>query len=342
MKFLTTLVLLLVGCLTLHAQNKAEEYGKNKADRAKNRTERRADNRVDRAVDRAVDNMFDGVEGLFKKKRKKPTTDNRTTPNRPQASDGAPNQNDAPPAETDPSDSYNDDDDDDASEVSGMMQGMFGGKVDIEEAYRFDLAIDFRVVTTDKKGKQDDPVDMTMLYPKGTSYTGMTMTAEGSGITVITDLDRMVSINITGEQAMVLNMRKMMNRFMEKANADYDPDDDTYSFRKTGVQKTIAGHSTDEYEIKDTEAGTTTLLYMAPDLSAYSYSAFGFANAFNQAGKNKLNVDQGQFEEMGGMMLGMETTDRKGERVTMMAQRTSETPVVYDMSKYEIMKLPGM
>ena len=326
MKWLTTVAMLLICCLALTAQSKAEEYGKKKAERAKNRTENRADNKVDRAVDRAVDNVFNGVEGMFKKKKKNKKNsdgDAQSTANNDAATD------------------HSDDDANDAEAANAMLQGMFGGKVDIEDAYTFDLSIDFQITTTDKKGKEEQ-MDMTMMYPKEASYTGTTISMEGTDAAMITDLDRMVSITITGEQAMVMNMKKMMNRMMEKANEEYDADNENYSFRKTGVKKTIAGYETDEYEFKDLEEGTTTLIYMAHDLKQYGHSAMGFANAFNQAGTNQLNVSQSQFDEMGGMMLGMHMTDRKNEKVEMLAQRVSETPVTFDMSKYQIMKLPGM
>ena len=321
MKWLTTLATLLLCCVALTAQNQAEEYGKKKAERAKNRTENRADNKVDRAVDRAVDNVFNGVEDMFKKKKKK----NK---------------------DTDASTDTGDTDEMSDQEAADFMSGMFGGKADVADSYTFDLNIDYDLKVTDKKG-ETETMQSTMQFPKDGAFLGTAMSVEGAGnFQSVMDLDRMVNIMITSEeQAMVMNMKKVFER-MEKRAAKEMEEDQNVSVRKTGVTKMIAGYETHEFEIKDEEEGTTSLVYMAPDLREYlmntSMSVLNAAQGAGGGAQMPTLPDTEGMEEGAGMMLGMISTDKKGERIEMIATEVSKTPVTINMSDYKLMSLPGM
>ena len=310
MKWLTLFLCALLMSVGTVAQTKAEKYGKKKAERAKNRTESRADSRVNQRVDQAVDGVFDGVEGLFKKKKKQKDNDDRDV------EEGSEN------------------------EAANPMAGMFGGKADTRDRYTYDLTISMQIDATDKKGKTETS-SMDWLYAKGQTYTGGRMDV-GKGMmgTTIMDLDKEVIVMITDESnAMVMSMKKAMAR-AEQYIVEENAEAADYSFRKTGKTKTVAGYLTHEFEYKDDE--TTTYMYMAPDLAEYGMFGTGFMNMMGQQNKKMPAVTGMESGEEMGLMLELDSTDKKGERIIMSATKVDTTPLSFEMSDYKIMSIPGM
>lgn len=311
MKWLAFLLCALFLSASSLAQTEAEKYGKRKAERAKNRTERRADNRVNQKVDQAVDGVLDGVEGLFKKKNK--NNDN-----------GRGTDRGASEEETDSPD----------------LGGLFGGSAKTADRYTYDLTVVMQIDVTDKKGRTETS-NLDMLYAREKSYSGARMdVGNGAQGTSIIDFEHQSMIVITDEEnAMVINMRKAMDR-AKKQLAKTDTEETDYSFRKTGETRTIAGYTTHEFEVKDEE--TTSYFYMAPDLAEYAYSGTEAMNLMGQQNKNMPTVAGTEGSEGMGLFLAMESVDKKGERTVMTATKVDKTPFTILMSDYKIMSVPGM
>ncbi|MFN3998170.1 DUF4412 domain-containing protein [Algoriphagus sp.] len=139
------------------------------------------------------------------------------------------------------------------------IDGMFGGMMKpapTEAEYDFTGYMVMEIITTDKKGKKEDPVNMQYLLSNNSEFMGMEFKdpkRPGSSTTSIMD---------TKNQAMVMLMEDKGEKSSFAIKLDYDKiqgmvdeeledqaEDTNYKITKTGNKKTILGYNCEEYEV---------------------------------------------------------------------------------------------
>src|SRR5690606_22689628 len=120
--------------------------------------------RIDNKIDQGLDKGLNAVEGLFSKKKKTKDETENVSPDNSQS---------------------------ETSETSADKQstmGMFAGNAVVEDNYEFDHNMLLNIDTYDKKGKQQDPLDMRMYFSDEQPNFGMQMDMEGPKTFIIYDM----------------------------------------------------------------------------------------------------------------------------------------------------------
>lgn len=141
--------------------------------------------------------------------------------------------------------------------TNDAIDGMFGGLTQpapTETDYSFTGYMIMEVISTDKKGKAEDPVNIQYLLSSNTDFMGMIFTdPKQSGTTTTSIMD-------TKNQAMVILLEEKGEKSSMALKMDYDKvqgmvdeeaeeqlEQPDYKITKTGNTKTILGYSCDEY-----------------------------------------------------------------------------------------------
>ncbi len=139
--------------------------------------------------------------------------------------------------------------------------------VDTEESYSFKGIAEMEVVSTDSKGKSEDPARIISYLSNDEQFTGMefrddTKKSNKEKTVMIFDFKNNATImlveNDEGKSSMAfgLDWQKMMEGAEEMEVEEETPetvDWDEFKFEKTGKTKTILGYSCEEYIAKNEE-----------------------------------------------------------------------------------------
>lgn len=289
--------------------------------KAKDKTNQRIDNKIDRGIDKGLD----AVEGLFSKKKKKSKSKN------------------------DSSDDSNSNESEKSSntENSRSALGMFAGKADVEDNYEFDHNMLLHIDTYDKKGKQQDPMDMRMYFSDNKPNFGMEVEMEGSKSFIIYDMKtyQMVSLIESDGQKFGTAIKLDPEKFEEtvKDAAEDQPDISDYKFIKTGNSKVISGYNCDEYKVEGTEIdpewNSTYWITDEADANWMQYMA-------NMAASNKTMSNKFELPESypTGTMIQIINESTKNQEKTIMTVKefNKNKEKSFSTTGYQFMNLPGM
>ncbi|NQX92666.1 MAG: DUF4412 domain-containing protein [Flavobacteriales bacterium] len=273
MKKLTLLITLFCVGLTLTSSAQI-------VDRSKDRAKNKANNRVDNKIDKGIDSGLDAIEGLFKKKDKNKDKGDKSQD-----------------AQTE------------TQEQNEEMPGFtMGGKADVEDSYTFDHSIDLKMITTDKKGKQET-MDMTMMVAEESGVFGTEMIVDGAKSFSIMDLANGKVITLTNAEGMKIGMVVQLDP--ESMQQGVDGEGEMPDFKKTGRTKVILGYTCEEYTYETEEE--TMSMWMTDETS------FSLTDAFSTMAAQNPDFQNIYAEKT---WLEMTMTNKKNPKETMVMQVT--------------------
>ena len=309
------LQLFLLAGLIFLAQN---GIGQDVIDRSKERATNKTENRVDTRIDQGIDKGLDSIEGLFKKKNKKDSSEQESVLE----------QEDS----TDKSESAESTSNQNESGSGGFnMQGMFK-PAKWESRYSFDLKVNYIMTTTNKKGKVDE-VNMDMLYDKMAMAMKIESKKEGEEpVLMIFDYDNKSMITLTEDKGKKSGMAIAMS---EEQIAAIEEEVDEHSadakIVKTGRSKSILGYTCEEYTFTDEDTEGSAWL-----TQEISYNSDGFMGMMN-VGDKRRNLGFENYPQ-GFLMLTDSKDLKSGElshlEVLKVDKNANET---LDLSPYEVM-----
>lgn len=210
----------------------------------------------------------------------------------------------------------------------------------ISDEYVFDLGITYEV-STGKEGKMKKGEDMIMWFSKG-SHAGMQAGKEQK-MFMVYDMEgaRMITLMEDQKMAMVIGMKKMMERMAEQASTEESAENDA-QVTKTGRTETILGYKCEEYKItsSDSESNVWITTELGQGLGSFSKT---FSTMMQNAQKNKARGGVTGMHKMAeGVMLRMEGTSNKGKEKTLFeAKAVHKDGKKVTTSGYQVMKMPG-
>lgn len=223
-------------------------------------------------------------------------------------------------------------------DMSKMLKGL-GENIPTEDQYQFTGYITMEMVTTNTKGKVQDPMNVRSFLGESSDYSGMEVMevdGKGSAATMIFDAKNDASILLMdsdGEKSSLAYRldAATLESITDKA-IDEQEEDPEFSFKKTGNTKTIHGYSCEEYQVtsKDGEG-----FYWMTSASIGGYSSFWGSNSPFLKGKAKDRYAQ-QFKSMPqGNLIEMNYINKDGSTLEMKVTEINESaPVLYQMSDY--------
>lgn len=197
--------------------------------RAKNKTNQRIDNKIDNGIDKGLN----AVEGLFSKKKNSKDSKGKDA----ETTDENQNESAANQAET------------------AKAMSIFGGEAKVEDSYEFDHNVLLNIETYDKKGKQQDPMDMRMYFTDDKPTFGMDIKVEGSESIIIYDMESYQIVSLINNDGQKIGTAMKLNpeKFDDTRKDQSDGDGADYKFVKTGNTKVISGFHCDEYKMESSE-----------------------------------------------------------------------------------------
>ncbi|NEN25567.1 hypothetical protein G3O08_18910 [Cryomorpha ignava] len=313
MKLTITLISILFSTALLFGQivDKTEQ-------RAKNKTNQRIDNKIDNGIDKGLD----AVEGLFSKKKKsndKQSTDDDYS----EQSQNSTNSSDTQSA-----------------------MSMFGGKADVEDSYDFDHNMLLNIDTYNKKGKQQDPMDMRMYFSDDKPNFGMEIEMEGSKSFIIYDMKsyQMVSLIENDGQKIGTAMKFNPEKFEENVKkASEDNSDVTYKFIKTGNSKVISGYNCDEYKMESSESDPEwdQTFWVTDEMDANWMENMSKMASSNKMMAQKFEIPEGYPE---GTMIQIISESNKNQEKSIMTVKeyNNNQEKSFSTTGYQFMNIPGM
>lgn len=313
-------------CFPLAAQQKQAER---QTKRAKNRAENRAQNKVDRSVDKAVDEVFEGIGGLFKKKKKKKETD--------KVEDGglAPNDGDA----------YADE----AEAQRAMINAMGGGGEFEPYTNPHAFSITMEVTEVNKKGKESTSTVIMAALPTQTAFqfvdnsgkrqeaSRMILDTQTGKTTVVTEED--------GEKTAVRMRMPNMSGAIAEAQEDLET---SFHFERTGERKTIRGYDCEKIIVTDLDEDAVTESWVTQDLELTAMDLFGGIAGMMGGGGQKMN--KGATSNMKvpfeGFPIESTTTQKNGtiyrqSYTDIQIGEASMNKAIFNLDDVEVQELPG-
>ncbi|MBY5949939.1 DUF4412 domain-containing protein [Algoriphagus marincola] len=230
-----------------------------------------------------------------------------------------------------------------SSPINMDMESIFAGigePVDIEDSYEFSGYMTMEIVSTDAKGKTEDPVTMKTLMTDQ-EYTAMEISdpeANEGLMTIVFDFKNSASVLFMDNEgqkssfAYKFDMSKIADEDMDEQVEDYD-----VSFEKTGNTKTILGYTCDEYVVKSEDGEGHYWITQEPIegvRSLWSMDSPLLKNATKEKyAKRFANLPYGDFMEMSFTETGGDTIDMtviEIEKNSPKSLTTSEYPNVME------------
>lgn len=286
--------------------------------KAINKTNQRIDNKIDQGLDKGLN----AVEGLFSKKKKsKDETENASTDN-----------------------SQNETSQTSADNLGAM--GIFAGKAVVEDNYEFDHNMLLNIDTYDKKGKQQDPMDMRMYFSEDQPNFGMQMDMEGSKTFIIYDMKtyQMVTLIESDGQKIGTAMKFDPAKFEEaiKDASEENPDMSDYKFIKTGNSKVISGYNCDEYKVESSESDPdwVSTYWLTDETDANWMQYMANMAASNKAMSNKFEMPENYPK---GTMIQIINESVKNQEKSIMTVKefNKDQEKSFSTSGYQFMNIPG-
>lgn len=205
-------------------------------DKTEEKAKEKTTQRVDEKIDKGIDSGLDAIEGLFKKKNKKPSEPHQTEKN-----ESSPTQ-----------------------EVNFYSSTSSD---EVKDEYKFDHNVVLRSIMFDKQGKETLNQLITMYFSDESSTFGMEMNSQQTGkTTIVYDYDNRQMVTLINMQSQKMGMVAAINtdELMDDSTAE---EDSRIIFTKTGQEKSISGYHCIEYLIEDTESDDDMVqkIWMAPD-----------------------------------------------------------------------------
>lgn len=237
LRFYCTLLLIFTALIAVDAQAKV-------TDRAKNRARQRTNQRVDQKVDQGVNQALDKVEGLFRRKKNRPTEDSGAS--EPNPVEGTEPQMDD--MEEEPNTSPND-----------YLRGLqFGGEFEpYENPVKMNVSME--MVVTDKKGKTQT---VNMEYTFDTWATGIKYTTDEDQVmrTLLDNKEGYMTL-ITYDKGEPTGVRMRQQTVMVD---DLSVPEDDYTMTPTGESKMINGYLCYAYRIEHEDG--VTIAWLTKDI----------------------------------------------------------------------------
>ena len=193
-------------------------------------------------------------------------------------------------------------------DMGKILEGM-GEEVETADKYDFFGYVVMEVKSTNKNGKEDEPMTMKSYLSETTNYTGLEMTdpkKPKSVMTMVYDMSNKASILLMDNEGQKSSFAYKIdiNEIADDAMEDMaDPmEDPELVIEKTGNTKEILGYTCDEYHVKSKDGEGT---YWVTEEPIGGYVAFWGANSPFVSDKSKSkyaehfkDFTQGNFVEM--------------------------------------------
>lgn len=198
-----------------------------------------------------------------------------------------------------------------SSPINMDMESIFTGigePVDIEDSYEFSGYMTMEIVSTDSKGKTEDPVTMKTLITDQ-EYTAMEISDPDSKeglMTVVFDFKNSASVlfmeNDGEKSSFAYKFDLNEITYSDTLQQVEDLEDYDVSFEKTGNTKTILGYTCDEYIVKSEDGEGQYWITQEPIeglRSLWSIDSPMIKNATKEKYSKRLaNLPYGDFMEM--------------------------------------------
>lgn len=182
--------------------------------------------------------------------------------------------------------------------------------------YRFSMGVTYRMESSDKKEKMPS----TSVWISDGAYIGMASDMQKSMFMVM-DEGRMIAFMEDKKTYMTLGSG-VASTIMNEAQKNTT--DEKVEFEKVGTE-TIAGYPCDIYRM--TTSDTEARIWVAP-----SIEVSGFMKSFAAITRNsRIPADA----PASGLLLKMESKDKKGETFTMTATEIHRDPKIINTSEYK-------
>ncbi|AMQ57328.1 DUF4412 domain-containing protein [Algoriphagus sanaruensis] len=222
--------------------------------------------------------------------------------------------------------------------LSGMLDGMFQ-PAKTASSYSFEGFMVMQVISTDKKGKSEDPAQIKYLMTKDPQLMAMQFEdpkSKGTATTTIMDTQNQAVVILMEEDgnkssiAMKMDFDKMQDQVDQEVETQVA--DNSYTLTKTGKTKTILGYTCEEYLIT-TEDGKGIYWVTEKPISGISM----FSPQSNPMVSNKtMDRYQSMFSNAPeGTFMEMTFTDNDGSVTHMeVIQLEPNQPRTIQMSNY--------
>lgn len=204
----------------------------------------------------------------------------------------------------------------------------------LPESFDFGLGITYSV-TTSKKGDVKKGEDLGVWFSNG-DYTGIE-TANRKGFFMVMDIksQKMITLLMDQKMAMVMDIAKMTKKVKDQA-PNQKPSD--IKVTKTG-KATVLGYTCDIYQVDSDQ--TRSQIWITTQLGGGMMEFAKGLAAILQSGPLSIHYPELKGID-GGVMLKMETTDKKSGNLTLMeAIAVDKDGKKIGTSDYKAMELPG-
>lgn len=284
--------------------------------KAINKTNQRIDNKIDTGLDRGLD----AVEGIFKKKKSNDKKTNDTDTN-------SQSQNSA-----------------NSSDAQSSID-KFSGTANVEDSYDFDHNMLLNIDTYDKKGKQQEPMNLRMYFADDKPNFGMQVEMEGSKNFIIYDMKsyQIVSLIDNNGQKMGVAMKLDPEKMEEKIDKSSNKDNAEYKFVKTGNSKVISGYNCDEYEMESTESDPEwdQSFWVTDEMDANWMENMARMAASNKMMAQKFEIPKG-YPEGTIIQIISESTKNKEKSIMTVKEYNKNQKKSFSTTGYQFMTMPSM
>ncbi|MHA7128422.1 DUF4412 domain-containing protein [Algoriphagus namhaensis] len=209
-------------------------------------------------------------------------------------------------------------------DMNKILAGI-GTNVPTADRYEFTGTSTFEVISTDERGKQEEPMELVAYLSQSPQTQAMQIEDKENNngmITMIFDLENNASILLmenSGEKssfAYALDMDALMANSDEMIAAEYE--DAEFSIEKTGNTKQILGYTCEEYAVKSKDGEGTYWVTQEPIEGFASFwsenSPFVTTKTQKTYAEHFQNMPEGNFMEMhfnstDGSQVSMKVTD---------------------------------
>lgn len=224
----------------------AQKPVKRVKDRATKRTEAKASDRIDQKIDQGVDKVFNGIEGLFSKKKNKNSAEEGTEDTDTLAS--------AEPGN--------------GEEGAGAMGKLFGlDNNEPFEAYQnpVTFSLVMQVSETKKNGKVNESNISFAAIPNRFAMV-VSDDGEQSSRMILNTEDGKTTVISTGKNGERSGVRMRMPNFGKRVADAVAEMPDYITVTETGERKAIDGYHCEKYIVTDSKHNTTTVSWITRDL----------------------------------------------------------------------------
>lgn len=223
---------------------------------------------------------------------------------------------------------------------------MFGGDAEVEDGYNFDHNMLLNIDTYNKKGKQQDPMDMRMYFSDAKPNFGMQIEMEGSKNFIIYDMEtyQVVSLIDNGGQKIGMAMKLNPEKIEEKLNKASKDNQDTveYKFVKTGNSKVISGYNCDEYVMDSTKSDPEwdQSFWVTDELDANWTENMAKMAASNKMMAQKFEIPEG-YPEGTIIQIVSESTKNQEKSIMTVQEYNKNQRKSFSTSGYQFMTMPS-